>query len=165
MPYADLVQREIWGHLGAEADASMTVSSQGTPASHGGMSSTLRDLARYGLLFTPSWRTVSQTCVIPATYLRTIQRGGRPELFETGTSGRAAIALLGERPRHHTYQWDLVMEDGEFFKAGYHGQGLWISPTRDLVIAYFGHGAPATAATKLARAIVLSGLFPHDSLC
>jgi CubicO group peptidase (beta-lactamase class C family) len=165
MPYADLVQREIWGHLGAEADASMTVSPQGTPASHGGMSSTLRDLARYGLLFTPSWRMVSQTRVVSALYLSTIQRGGRPELFDTGKSGREAIALLGERPHHHAYQWDLVMEDGDFFKAGYHGQGLWISPTRDLVIAYFGHGPSAAAAAKLARAIVLSGLFPHDSPC
>lgn len=161
MSYADLVQRDIWGHLGAEADASMVVSPQGAPASHGGMSSTLRDLARYGLLFTPSWPAVSHTRVISARYVRTIQQGGRPALFDTATAGREAIALLGERPRHNTYQWDLVMEDGDFFKAGYHGQGLWISPTRDLVIAFFGHGPSAAAATKLARAIAISGLFPR----
>lgn len=123
------------------------------------MSSTLRDLARYGVLFTPSWGTVSQRCVISATYLHTIQRGGRPELFDTATSGRDAIRLLGERPRHNTYQWDVVMEDGDFFKAGYHGQGLWVSPARDVVVAYFGHGPAAAAAMKLARAISLSPLF------
>lgn len=158
-PYADLLQREIWSHLGAESDALMVVSPHGAPASHGGMNSTLRDLARYGLLFTPSWGTVSQRRVISATYLHTIQRGGRPELFDTATSGRDAIRLLGERPRHNTYQWDVVMEDGDFFKAGYHGQGLWVSPARDLVVAYFGHGPAAAAAMKLARAISLSPLF------
>ena len=30
------------------------------------------------------------------------------------------------------------MPDGDFYKGGFGGQGLYISPTRDLVIAYFG---------------------------
>ena len=30
------------------------------------------------------------------------------------------------------------MPDGDFYKGGFGGQGLYISPTRDLVIAFFG---------------------------
>jgi hypothetical protein len=37
---------------------------------------------------------------------------------------------------------------------------LWISPSRDLVIAFFGHGGKADAAVRFARAIAVSGLFP-----
>ena len=30
------------------------------------------------------------------------------------------------------------MEDGDLFKSGFGGQGLYVSPTRDLVIAFAG---------------------------
>lgn len=157
--YADLAQREIWRHLGAEADAAIVVSPTGIAASHGGVSSTLRDLARYGMLYTPSWSAVSATQVVSARYLQAIQTGGRPELLARATSEKDWSELQGERPRHSTDQWDVVMEDGDFFKAGYCGQGLWISPARDLVVAYFGHAEAADAAMTYARAIAVSGLF------
>jgi hypothetical protein len=49
------------------------------------------------------------------------------------------------------------MEDGDFFKSGYRGQGLYVSPARDLVIAYFGEEEVGQAAH--ARALATSGLF------
>ncbi len=30
------------------------------------------------------------------------------------------------------------MEDGDFFKGGYGGQGLYVSPSRDMVVAFVG---------------------------
>ena len=40
------------------------------------------------------------------------------------------------------------MPDGDFYKGGFGGQGLYISPARDLVIAFFGMplkpGGPTT---------------------
>ena len=42
--------------------------------------------------------------------------------------------------RHILYQWQ-VYEDGSFFKGGFAGQGLYIDPDRDIVLAYVGtHG-------------------------
>jgi hypothetical protein len=71
--------------------------------------------------------------------MKAIQHGGRPEIYDRGETGKGFIRnLRGERPRHNTWQWDYVMEDGDFFKGGYGGQGLYISPGRDLVIAFFG---------------------------
>jgi hypothetical protein len=35
-------------------------------------------------------------------------------------------------------QWDFAMPDGDLFKGGFGGQGLYISPARDLVIAFAG---------------------------
>ena len=54
------------------------------------------------------------------------------------------------------------MDDGDFFKGGYGGQGLYISPERDLVIAFFGtldsNGESNELAT-IARQLAISGLF------
>ena len=70
--------------------------------------------------------------------------------------------LDGESPRHNTYQWDLVMEDGDFFKSGYGGQGLYISPSRDLVIAFFGtldENGDSNEMSEVSRQLAKSGLF------
>ncbi|MCP5116797.1 MAG: beta-lactamase family protein [bacterium] len=133
--YAELLAEEVWSKMGAEADALLAVSRAGAPVAHGGISARLRDVARFGALFTPS----GGDKIVSAAYLDKIQNGGRSELFEQGAIGAALIARLGgEKPKHNSSQWDFVMEDGDFFKAGYGGQGLYISPARDLVIAFFG---------------------------
>jgi CubicO group peptidase (beta-lactamase class C family) len=162
-PYAELVHQEIWRHIGAEADATIVISPTGAAAIHGGISARLRDVVRYGLLYTPSWHAVSRTQVMSSAYLRKIQTGGRPDVFARGAGSAGWVEALGERPRHNTYMWDVVMDDGDFFKAGFNGQGLWISPTRDLVVAFFGHGNAATASVNFARAIAVSGIFPQLS--
>ena len=38
------------------------------------------------------------------------------------------------------YQWDIVTPDGDLFKAGVGGQGLWVSPSRDAVVVFFSTG-------------------------
>ena len=35
-------------------------------------------------------------------------------------------------------QWNFAMDDGDLFKGGFGGRGLYISPGRDLVIAFAG---------------------------
>jgi CubicO group peptidase (beta-lactamase class C family) len=139
LPYAEFLTQEIWSKMGAESDALIAISRLGEPASHGGMSSTLRDLARFGLLFTPSWHAVASERVISPQYLTAIQDGGRPEIYDAGDGHQQTATFApGDNARHNTYQWDFVMPDGDFHKGGYGGQGLYISPSRDLVIAFFG---------------------------
>jgi CubicO group peptidase (beta-lactamase class C family) len=137
--YADLVSEEIWSRIGAESDALISSSRCGAVAHHGGVVTRLRDLARFGLLFTPSWQIVSDTRIVSDRYLREITEGGRPEIFDTGKLGQRLLEQLAPaRPRHNSYQWDFVMPDGDFYKGGFGGQGLYISPARDLVIAFAG---------------------------
>lgn len=159
-PYADMISTEIWQKMGAEADGIIVAPRRGVPIASGGISSTLRDMARFGLLFTPSGRDGMQAIVSDA-YLQKIQKGGRPEIFVA--DGAADDKLVdGELPRHNTYQWDFVMQDGDFFKGGFGGQGLYISPSRDLVVAFFGsfdaHGK-GHEMTRIARQLAKSGMF------
>jgi len=160
-PYNEALTDLIWSRIGAESDALISISPFGAPAAHGGMSSTLRDVARFGLLFTPSWSVVSREQIVSDTYLQAIQHGGRPAIYD-GPAEKYAAGMGGERPIHSTWQWDLVMEDGDFFKGGYGGQGLHISPSRDLVIAFFGCPEEDMRDHDLrwvARQLSTSGLF------
>lgn len=157
--YADFVEREIWGRVGAQSTAFLTSTPSGNAFSAGGMISTLRDLARYGLLFAPSGRKADNPVVSDALLSR-IQKEGRPEL----TKGlKYAHEYLGDNSFHHnTYQWDIVTVEGDFYKAGVGGQGLYISPSRDLVIAWFGTHTEKrdhNQMQRVARQLAKSGLF------
>jgi len=57
-----------------------------------------------------------------------------------GTKGRRGDATTHPRPRlpRASRQWNFAMEDGDLFKGGFGGQGLYVSPGRDLVIAFAG---------------------------
>lgn len=141
-----VIEERIWQKMGAEGDALMFLPNSNDRMYMGGLSATLRDHARFGLLFTPSGR-IAPYDFIPEVLIDKIQKGGRPEIIKnTGPIDlfiyddpiTAEHLVDGEPPRHATYQWDIVMEDGDFFKEGGGGQGLYVSPRRDLVIAYFG---------------------------
>jgi hypothetical protein len=40
----------------------------------------------------------------------------------------------------NSYQWYIVSEDGNFYKKGIGGLGLYISPSYDMVLAWFCTG-------------------------
>ena len=169
-----LIEERIWQKMGAESDAFMFLPNSNDRMYMGNLSATLRDHARFGLLFTPSGR-IAPYDFIPDTYIKKIQEGGRPEIIKN--SGPIDLFIYddpitaehlvdGEPPRHATYQWDVVMNDGDFFKEGGGGQGLYISPSRDLVIVYFGtHAFGSNEARvinnlhQIARQLAKSELF------
>lgn len=137
--FNEIATELLWSRIGAESDALISVSrNANAPATHGGISATLRDVARLGLAFTPTGRAGKQGPVVSDWALDKILNHGRPDLFMEGTLGPKLTEELGEQPRHNTYQWDFVMHDGDFFKGGYGGQGLYISPRKDMVVAFFG---------------------------
>jgi len=158
--YVDFLSTEIWQKMGAESDALIVAPRRGVPIASGGISSTLRDMARFGLMFTPSGRQGLKP-VVSDTYLENIQSGGRREIFNAGRENDVR-KVDGEASRHNSYQWDFVMKDGDFFKGGYGGQGLYISPSRDLVVAFFGtfdENGEGHEMIRIARQLAKSGLF------
>jgi len=159
--FPTVLSSDIWQRMGAESEAQILTSESGYAITPMGMSSKLRDLGRFGLLFTPSGRKDSPG-IISEEYLDKIQHGGRPELFASGYG----FSHFNDETviSHNTYQWDHVTLEGDFFKSGYGGQGLYISPSLDLVIAFFGtpHGsAGSNDLPKITRQMVRSGLFKN----
>jgi len=158
--FSDFVEREIWRRTGAESDAFITATAHGNSFSGGGFSSTLRDLARYGMLFTPKGRAGGNPVVSDA-YLDNIREAGRPELT-TEEQRRWHNEDLGDGSFHHsTRQWDVVTSDGDFFKSGFGGQGLHVSASKELVVAWFGTKTAGRMdeMPRIARQLARSGLF------
>lgn len=135
MPFQDAFTREVWQHLGAEADAVIWAGRYGIPLTSGGFMSTVRDMGRFGLLFTPSYRVVSDRQIISDRYLELIDAGGRPALRANAKGGD----ITDDEVRHNVYQWDAVYHSGEFMKGGWAGQGLMVHPEKDLVAVWTGY--------------------------
>ena len=135
MPFQDALSREIWTRMGAESDAAILAPRFGVPNTHGGLMARLRDVARFGLLFTPSYQVVSDQRIISERYLDMILHGGRPELLKNARYGAPKDPTV----RHNVYQWDTVWTNDDVLKGGWAGQGLLINPTRDIVAVYTGY--------------------------
>jgi len=134
MPFQDALTKEVWRHIGAESDAAIFAGRNGIPLTTGGLMAKLRDVARFGLLFTPSYGVVSDRKIVSDRYLDVILHGGRPELLKNARFGPPP-----EGVRHNVYQWDLVFDNNDIYKAGWAGQGLLINPERDYVAVYAGY--------------------------
>lgn len=160
-PYADVVSEEIWQRLGAESDALLVAPRHGIPVAASGLSSTLRDMARFGLLFTPGGRR-GAVPVVSERLLDEILENGRPELLNAARGDSQPVSIAGDTVLANSYQWDVVMADGDLYKGGYGGQGLYVSPARDLVIAFFGTldaDGNSNELREVSRQLATSGLF------
>ena len=138
MPFQDAFSREIWTRIGAENDAAFLAPRYGVPLFAGGFLGRLRDMARFGLLFTPSYGVVSDRKIISDAHVELLKEGGNPELLANGRWGpldEATAAVV----KHNVYQWDLVFTNNDLFKGGWAGQGLLVNPDRDLVAVYAGY--------------------------
>ena len=85
---AEFFSERVWSKMGAEGDAMVGVNLQGGAAIYGMVSSRLRDLARYGLLYSPSWNVVSSQPVVPQSLIDVIQKGLSPGIICQQRSGR-----------------------------------------------------------------------------
>lgn len=133
---ADFLSDRVWSKIGAEGDAQVGVNIDGGAAIYGMISSRLRDKARYGMLYTPSWKAVSEERVIPQSLIDKIQTGCRPDIYERAAKASGTYDPDADR-RCNSRQWDAVWEDGDMYKGGARGQGIYVSPERDLVVAWF----------------------------
>jgi CubicO group peptidase (beta-lactamase class C family) len=158
-PYSDVLSEYVWQKMGAENDAQMAIfgvsTGKGYPigSAGGGMMSTLRDMARYGLLYTPSWSQVASEPVIDESYFDYVldpkDKPSLAKLFEYWKVLPKGIAMNdptanvgfgeGDVPQYGCYQWDMVFDDGDMYKEGMYGQGLYVSHNKDIVIGYFGY--------------------------
>jgi len=157
MPFQDALTKEVWYHLGAESDASYFAPRYGIPVTHGGFLSRMRDLARFGLLFTPSYPTVSERQIISDSHIEFLRNGGRPEL-------RRNAGLPGVREsgvKHNVYQWDEIYANDTFFKGGWAGQGLVVNPTWDVVAVFTSYFKEDHSEIRLEEKVfeVLNGVF------
>ena len=136
----EIITERIWSHAGMTGDATLALSPQGNGIIHGLISSRLEDMAKYGLLHTPSWELIASKRVVPQTVLKKMQTSGVEENYLKGALGPRLTEEFRERPAFNSYQWDAVFADGDLYKSGMNGQGIYVSPAKDIVIVWFATG-------------------------
>ncbi|WP_228553305.1 serine hydrolase domain-containing protein [Pseudoalteromonas sp. PPB1] len=122
-----LASELIWSKLGMEYSADITVDGLGTPFAGGGLSATLRDLGRLGLVMLEDGK-VDGVQVIPGAAVASIRAGGSQKAF--------AKAGFGTLPAgsYKSMWWHFHNKHGAFAARGVHGQTIYIDPTADMVL-------------------------------
>jgi len=159
-----MFDREVWSKIGAEGPLQVHTTPDGVAIAHGVISSRLRDMARFGMLFTPSWNKIATERVVTDEILNRIRNGVQTRDFlMAGFDGPVFAYYFGEADNptfvSNSRQWDLVWPDGDMWKGGLMTQGLYVSPSRDLVIAYFSTNNGDHSLHRWGRKIATSGLF------
>jgi CubicO group peptidase (beta-lactamase class C family) len=140
MTLSDLLSERIWIPMGAEEDAHYHVDRIGTESGGGGLSTTLRDLARFGETIRNHGRFNGRQ-IVPSSVVEDIARGGDPEKFKPA----GYTTLPGASYRNQW--WVTHNAHGAYMARGVHGQGIYIDPQAEMVIArYASHPAAANAA-------------------
>ncbi|VAW70379.1 hypothetical protein MNBD_GAMMA09-1419, partial [hydrothermal vent metagenome] len=162
--WSDIFNERVWSNINAEAPIQLHMTPDGIVMAHGLISSNLRDHARFGMLYTPSWSKVSVKQIVTPAMIARIRDGVRTkEFFLGGYNGSVFSKTLGDNTIiSNSRQWDTVWPDGDFWKAGLMSQGLYISPNKDLVIAYFSVNGPDRSIDRYLRPIANSKLIQKN---
>jgi CubicO group peptidase (beta-lactamase class C family) len=115
---SDYAREKIWVPAGMEADGAWLYNESGREISGCCMSMRLRDYARFGQFVLEGGRNI-----VPEGWFT---RAGRRQ------------ADIGRPGFGYGYQWWTV-DDGSFAAQGIFGQGIFIDPTRQLVVASIGN--------------------------
>ncbi|HIA47562.1 MAG TPA: class C beta-lactamase-related serine hydrolase [Candidatus Hydrogenedentes bacterium] len=115
---AELLSTEIWAKLGAERDAYVISDLNRTPWMGGGLNTTLRDAARFGLMMEQGGK-INGKQVVPADFIKDIQKNA----IDIGAPGQG-----------YRNQWWVHPEFNAFSARGVAGQNIIIVPEHDLVI-------------------------------
>lgn len=134
MPLQDAITKKIWMKIGAEADGLMIAPRNGIPVIHGGLMIRPRDAARFGLLFTPSYKKVASSRLVSESFIKRISSIPSNLQFDKRNQSQN-----GELFAHSAYQWDAIFSNSDYFKGGWAGQGILVNPQKDLVAVYTGY--------------------------
>jgi len=141
MPLAQMLSERLWAPLGCEQDGYLSVDPTGVPMGGGGLSASLRDLARFGELMLREGECRGRQ-LVPAAVVADIRRGSDPAKF-----AKAGYTLLPGYS-YRSKWWVSHNELDAFEGRGIHGQRLYIAPKADLVVARFASHPVASSAAN-----------------
>jgi CubicO group peptidase (beta-lactamase class C family) len=129
--FPDVVSDVLWGPLGQEHDADIMLDPLGHPIAEGGMSCSVRDLARFGLLYLDDG-AVEGRQVLPAAWVDDTRTADDASVERFRSSDHA------ERGWSHYRNGFWVMERSEVFSGlGIFGQYCYVHHPSNTVIARF----------------------------
>ncbi len=149
---AELLSGVIWARLGAEYDAEITCDALGSAGHDGGMSTTARDLARFGLLLLAGG-DVGEEEVVPGVWLRS-SWNPPADIVEACRGAQSAFGLPGAWYRN--LLWFAPRSHGTVLLCrGAFGQLIYVDPARQIVAVKFSSW-PVTAMTAASQAVSMT---------
>lgn len=136
-PIEDVITERIWSKAGMEGDAVLGLTASGEPMVFGAFAARLRDLGRFGVLFTPSWNVVAKERVVSESYYQKVHAAAKPTVLGKDYMSKRLINDFGGKNFGASYQWDAVFTDGDLYKSGRTGQCLYVSPETDTVVVWY----------------------------
>jgi CubicO group peptidase (beta-lactamase class C family) len=149
----ELLSAEIWSQLGPEHDAEITVR-QGVCLADGGISMTLRDLARFGEMHRAGGIGNGRR-IVPEPWVSDTRNGDRDARAAFGRSDRAA-ARPGWMYRN---QWWVEPDRGVCWALGIHGQVVQVhAPAEVVCVKLSGWPSPWDDALHLLEQRMLNAV-------
>ena len=130
-PLAEYLSDKVWSHIGAEQDASWILGPTGLEIGGCCIQATPRDYLRFGQ-FVLEGAMVNGESILPESWL---------------SQATTKQADTGSTTQGYGYQW-WTDNDGSFQGKGIFGQGIFIDPSRNLVIAINSNWPSATSAIE-----------------
>ncbi|CAB1061982.1 6-aminohexanoate-dimer hydrolase (EC [Olavius sp. associated proteobacterium Delta 1] len=122
--FSSLFSTLVWQPMGAEADAYVTVDSEGAPRTAGGICTLPIDLARFGEMMRLGGKDI-----IPGWWVEDIRHNG-----DSGPWKKGDMVDLFPQGRYRSKWYQTGHASGAFCGIGIHGQWLWIDPRKEVVI-------------------------------
>jgi len=133
-PFPELLSRELWSRIGAESEAQIMLDHSGFPVVEGGVCTTLRDLARFGLMCLEDG-VVAGEQIVPAEWIARV-RVHDEELIEAFRSSASADPNA-PNAFYHDKWWVHDGPRGIYAGLGMNGQSVFIHRPARVVIAKF----------------------------
>ncbi|MGH9020514.1 MAG: serine hydrolase domain-containing protein [Acidimicrobiales bacterium] len=130
--FHEVMARELWGPMGAEFDAEVTLDGHGNAMVDGGICTTLRDLGRVGLLYLNAGRR-GRRAVLPRSWVDDTVNGTAESraAFATSTQSQG----FPDNAHYRNYWWVFDRAAPLLYGAGIYGQNLFVHGPTDTVVA------------------------------
>ena len=139
---ADYMQKKIWDPIGMEFDGSMSIDSEesGFEKMEAGVNARAIDFTKFGRLYLDhgEWDGVQ---VIPTDWIAestAVDRSVQHADYYPDEFGRFIFDTLNGYYKYMWYGLFREGEDNDFTAAGDHGQYIYVSPSKDLIIVRNG---------------------------
>ncbi|QIA64973.1 serine hydrolase [Vibrio astriarenae] len=138
-PLSQVFEERVWSKAQMTSDMAMTLTPDGHEVVHGLVTTNTEDMARYAMLYTDSGNTIANERVISKDIVNTIRTSVTPDVYTVSEASGPFEAFADDLPLGGSYQFDAIWEDGDMFKGGMRGQGIYISPDKDVVAVWFSN--------------------------
>lgn len=154
IPFNDVLSRDIWSPFGMEHRANILVDPLGFPAAEGGMSCSVRDLARFGLAYLNDGVVNGQT-VLPQSWVQDTSDGDDDarNCYASYVQTSPDTNFEGDNwSMYHNAFW-IDERNQQFSGLGIFGQYCWIHCPSRTVIARFSTYPSASPSALSAETI------------